>query len=123
MYKILLSLFLITPILANDSNHVDITTSSIRNLQVQLGEEFTITAFPWPSGDLPTIWHLISYSPFELTYEDDGCIKYLPGHNTQIWTFKATELGNYTIMFATSDHHHLREKISVEVYKNDNDGK
>lgn len=122
MYKILLSLFLITPILANDSNHVDLTTSKEKVIKVALGQKFIITAIQ-PNQDAP--WKLKILTHFKLVHEgrNQGCIGVMAS-NTQIWSFLAMHVGKYEIeLYKPKTSPVQQEKVSVEVYQKNNDGK
>lgn len=120
MNKLILSLFLITPGLITASDHIDLTTSTTRNLQIALDETFTITAIVGPRHSARP-WRLATYEPFQLLFEgwNEGCIGATEA-NTQIWTFTTTQLGTYEIVF---DRHSPSptqamdiETVSVEVY-------
>lgn len=125
MNKLIFSLFLITPGFITASAHIDLTTSTTRNLQVALDETFTITAIVGPRHSARP-WRLAAYEPFQLLFEgwNDGCIgdriPSVMAANTQTWTFTTTQLGTYEIVF---DRHSPSptqamdiETVSVEVY-------
>jgi hypothetical protein len=106
MNKFILSLFLITPVFANtidDADHIDLNVGS-RNLKVSVGQIFEISATKpfrncWDTNyrELNTNpWQLGSYSPFQLLFEGWNDIM---AANTQIWRFKATQVGTYKIEF------------------------
>jgi hypothetical protein len=123
MNKLILSLLLITPFFINTSTQkewVNLTTSETRNLHVSLGQTFTITAVHGPRHKA-TPWHLGPYTPFELLHEgwNDGCIGVMEA-NTQIWNFKATQVGTHEIEFYRPYPSPLQAvetaKVSVEVY-------
>lgn len=121
MKKFLGSLLLIAPFFAEAIGHIDLTASEARNLSVSLGEEFMVTAIHNSrASSIP--WILRTDAPFELLYKgwNEGCIRSVMAANTQIWTFKATQLGSYEIEFYKHGPSPLAviytEKISVEVY-------
>lgn len=121
MHKLLLSALLIIPCFANARHWIDLTTSKVRNLAVPLDQTFTITAVHGPRHQARA-WHLAPYAPFELLSEgwNDGCIKGVMEANTQIWNFKATQIGTYELEFYRNYPSPMQaietEKVFVEVY-------
>ena len=124
MNKLILSLLLITPFFVNASTQkewINLTTSQTKNLHIPFGQTFTITAVHGPRHKA-TPWHLGPYISFELLSEgwNEGCIKGVMEANTQIWNFKATQIGNYEIEFYRHYPSPMQaveiEKVLVEVY-------
>ena len=120
MNKLLLSALVIIPCFTHARHWIDLTTSKTRNLQVAQGQTFTITAVHGPRHQARA-WHLAPYAPFELLSEgwNGGCIRGIMEANTQIWQFKATQIGTYEIEFYRNYPSPMQavetEKVSVEV--------